>query len=397
MVKKERPRIINKTVLTKMLPQSYQACFQNQLKATQYVTLQILVGLLQFYKQVSIELLATLMPEPILFESRRRSLQRFLVVPQLNIKSLWFPVVKHFLRNHFKKTRTLTLAIDRTQWRNRNLFVVSLIWDQRAIPIYWLILSKQGASNLREQQALLKPVFQLLKNYKIILLGDREFGSVGLANWLKQKSVYFCLRQKQGQYIQPSGSEFKRLESLGLAPGISCYLEDVKVTKQKGFNQFNIAAKWKRGYRQAAPKEGWYILTNMESEKAAVKAYKSRGGIEAMFKDCKTGGYNLEGTHASEERLINLVLLIALAYICALVQGRKIKQKKVHQYVGRVKESHRRYRRHSTFWVGLYGELWLSSLELCPDLVAQLMQLKPNKRTSFQRGQRALQLIQSAL
>jgi hypothetical protein len=397
MVKKERPRIVNKTVLTKMLPQSYQTCFQHQLKATQYVTLQILVGLLQFYKQVSIELLATLMPEPILFESRRRSLQRFLVVPQLNIKSLWFPVVKHFLRSHFKKTCPLTLAIDRTQWRNRNLFVVSLIWDQRAIPIYWLILSKQGASNLREQQALLKPVFQLLKNYKIILLGDREFGSVGLANWLKHKGVYFCLRQKQGQYIQQSGSEFKRLESLGLSPGISCYLEDVKVTKQKGFNHFNIAAKWKRGYRQAAPKEGWYILTNLESEKAAVKAYKSRGGIEAMFKDCKTGGYNLEGTHASEERLINLVLLIAIAYICAVIQGREIKQKKVQKYVGRVKEYRRRYRRHSTFWVGLYGELWLSSLDLCPDLVAQLMRLKPNKREHFQRGQRAAKLIQSTL
>jgi hypothetical protein len=37
MVKKERPRIVNKTVLTKMLPQSYQTCFQHQLKATQYV------------------------------------------------------------------------------------------------------------------------------------------------------------------------------------------------------------------------------------------------------------------------------------------------------------------------------------------------------------------------
>ena len=34
MVKKERPRIVNKTVLTKMLPQSYQTCFQHQLKAT---------------------------------------------------------------------------------------------------------------------------------------------------------------------------------------------------------------------------------------------------------------------------------------------------------------------------------------------------------------------------
>jgi hypothetical protein len=34
---------------------------------------------------------------------------------------------------------------------------------------------------------------------------------------------------------------------------------------------------------------------------------------------------------------------------------------------------------------------------LCPDLVAQLMRLKPNKREHFQRGQRAAKLIQSTL
>jgi hypothetical protein len=36
---------------------------------------------------------------------------------------------------------------------------------------------------------------------------------------------------------------------------------------------------------------------------AAVKAYSKRSGIEAMFKDCKTGGYNLEKCQASKKRL----------------------------------------------------------------------------------------------
>jgi hypothetical protein len=29
-------------------------------------------------------------------------------------------------------------------------------------------------------------------------------------------------------------------------------------------------------------------------------------GIEAMFKDCKSGGYNLEGSRANNQRLTNL-------------------------------------------------------------------------------------------
>jgi hypothetical protein len=39
----------------------------------------------------------------------------------------------------------------------------------------------------------------------------------------------------------------------------------------------------------------------------AVKAYKKRFGTEAMFRDCKTGGYNLEGSQASPDKLVRLM------------------------------------------------------------------------------------------
>ena len=98
----------------KMLPSSYQICFQQQLKKTEYLTLTILVFLLQTHKQVSIELLATLMPYPIMFESRRRGIQRFLKLPILKIEKLWFPLIKYILRMHFKNKKQLMVAIDRT-------------------------------------------------------------------------------------------------------------------------------------------------------------------------------------------------------------------------------------------------------------------------------------------
>ena len=81
-----------------MLPTSYQICFQKQLKNTEYLTLSILVFLLQLKKQVSIESLATLMPYPILFESRRRGIQRFLNLPILNVENLCFSLIKYILR-----------------------------------------------------------------------------------------------------------------------------------------------------------------------------------------------------------------------------------------------------------------------------------------------------------
>ncbi len=97
-----------------MFPQFYQIHLEKKLKSAEYLTLKILVYLLQSQKQVSIELLATLMPYPIQFESRRRSLQRFLKLDSLNIESLWFPLVKEILQAKFKKSKPLKLVIDRT-------------------------------------------------------------------------------------------------------------------------------------------------------------------------------------------------------------------------------------------------------------------------------------------
>jgi len=73
-----------------MFPQFYLLHIQRQLKNTEYLNLKILVYLWQSQKQVSIELLATLMPNPYQFESRRRSVQRFLKLSSLNFESLWF-------------------------------------------------------------------------------------------------------------------------------------------------------------------------------------------------------------------------------------------------------------------------------------------------------------------
>jgi hypothetical protein len=51
--------------------------------------------------------------------------------------------------------------------------------------------------------------------------------------------------------------------------------------------------------------------------KNAIAIYNQRYRIEATFKDCKTGGYNLERCQASADKLIALIILIALAMTAA--------------------------------------------------------------------------------
>lgn len=114
-----------------------------------------------------------------------------------------------------------------------------------------------------------------------------------------------------------------------------------------------------------------------------------------MFRDCKSGGYNIEETHVSEKRLNTLILLIAIAYTSAIIQGGFIKRMGVQKYVCRVKEPKRIERRHSSFYVGLYGQTWVESVEQYAQEVAELMRLSINKQEYYQRGQRAVKLIKS--
>jgi hypothetical protein len=140
--------------------------------------------------------------------------------------------------------------------------------------------------------------------------------------------------------------------------------------------------------------EGWYILTNLSQIEEVIKVYQARFGIEALFKDCKTGGYNLSGSKASVERLTRLVLLIAIAYTCACLKGDKTRSSGQQKYVCRLNELKRTQRRHSNFWIGLYGQMWIIGWEFCQRWVEQLMQLSRNKLPYFQRGFRAMEEIQ---
>jgi hypothetical protein len=127
-----------------MLPKFYQNCFQKLLTPAQYKMLEILIMLLQFHKTVTIEKLATVFPQPIKFESRRRSIQRFLLLPKLSIQYLWFPIIKRWVKNSRKsQEKQLIFAIDRTQWRCENVFVVSLIEQKRAIRCLLAIVTKK--------------------------------------------------------------------------------------------------------------------------------------------------------------------------------------------------------------------------------------------------------------
>lgn len=380
-----------------MLPSFYHDILEKYLNPQQLFTLQMLVWLLQSQKQVRIERLAATLPLTILQNSRRRHIQRFLSIKALSILVIWFPIIREVISRQIKAGTQLIIALDRTQWKEYNVLMVSAIYQKRAFPIFWTLLDKQGASNLAEQQQVLRPVIRLVKKYKLVIIGDREFHSIELAQWLHSQHLSFVLRQKGNTTFREKKQPFQTLNSIPVQPGIHLFYPQINLTQNKGFSRFNLVASWKRKYKGKQEDEPWYLLTNLPDLKSANKIYGQRYGIEAMFKDCKTGGYNLEGSQASPDKLIALMILIALAMTSAWLQGKRTKLQGQEKYVCRLQETGRTRRRHSNFWIGLYGENWLIAFDYCQEWVESMIGLVRNKKSFYQRGLRAIKLIQQPL
>ena len=65
----------------------------------------------------------------------------------------------------------------------------------------------------------------------------------------------------------------------------------------------------------------------------------------------------------------------------------------IQKYIGRLTESKRSERRHSSFWIGLYGQSWVVGMEFCQNVVNELMAIRHNKLPFFQKGLRAMSLV----
>ena len=205
------------------------------------------------------------------------------------------------------------------------------------------------------------------------------------------------MRQKKDTNFRQKRQKFQCLSNIKVVPGQRNFLSEINITQKKGFGRFNLAVYWKRKYRGKQEKAPWYLLTNLSDLETALIVYQKRFGIEAMFKDCKTGGYNLEGCKASPDKLLRIILLIARAMTSAWLQGERTAVLGKSPYICRPKETERTKRRHSKFWIGLYGHNWIVAFHECHEWVQELIDCLSNKRAFYQRGLRAMTLIQQAL
>ena len=89
------------------------------------------------------------------------------------------------------------IVIDRTQWKENNLILVSLVYKRRAIPVYGAWLPKKGNSHLEQQKEVLDPVYS---SFYIGLHGQ---------NWL-DSLTFFQDEMEQLMFFSPHKHSYYR-------------------------------------------------------------------------------------------------------------------------------------------------------------------------------------------
>lgn len=239
------------------------------------------------------------------------------------------------------------LIMDATQVNGRlHLLFVALAYRGRALPLGWLMLTKGSvSSSFAEQKKLLDRVAQCLpNNAEVVLLGDREYGSVALIRYCLKRKWRFCLRAKKSRAILCTDGRKMSLRSLALAPGQRLYVTGSSLPEIPEA-KLQIACGWSTEDKDDEP---WYILTDLPADHQVLALYARRFCIEEMFRDFKEYGFRLETTRIKDpERFSRLLLGVCLAYVWLLNAGIWVSKNGLRKLVDR-----RAVRQLSYFQIG---------------------------------------------
>ena len=226
------------------------------------------------------------------------------------------------------------LIIDRTQWKEINIFFLSVELNGVAIPVLWNLLEKKGNTNVLEKKDLLEDYINLFGIENInYLIADREFIGKEWFSWLNDLKIKFLIRIKSN-FILENGIKRSKVKNM-----FRYY-----ATKEKIVSLFGIELKLigKRINKKDL------VITATNNPDLLLSDYSNRWLIENMFACFKKKGFNLESTKMTDNYKIDkLIGFISITYLWCILTGLHFK----HKFSKKRKDNN--YRRKSIFKSGL--------------------------------------------
>lgn len=272
-------------------------------------------------------------------DSIQKKLWRFFNNPYFNGIDFFNHSIKYII-NNLKSLRhnKLTVFIDHMFIRNNFVILMfSLKVGSSSIPI-WFKCDKTKSNRHHEIDELTKKclfsekvifsavndVINLLSSFNvpITFIADRWFCNLKLMKTIEDLGHFFCIRAKVNSNIRflmydkkEKHKVYKNFSDLKVWKHKALYYENIPF----GSFEFKCNLSIARGKLSDDP---WFILSNIEPN-MALREYAHRfGGIETLFKNQKSNGFNLEKTKTKNlHALENLYSLVCFATVWLVIIG----------------------------------------------------------------------------
>jgi hypothetical protein len=245
-------------------------------------------------------------------KSKERYISRWLSNPKIDPTQAMAGFMPEILLSAGSGDRTVVLMLDQSKVASEfECLMVSLRVGERAIPVAWKVVETEGAIGFDVQKPLLETVAAMIpKGIKILLAGDRFYGTAALIGWCKKHGWDYRIRLKSNLTLIHEDAEITTGEAARMK--LSALLN-----ARFGGITTNIGILHEEGH-----KEPWIIAMNEKPSKGRVLDYGMRWGIEPMFSDFKSRGFGITNTHLQHpDRIERLILVLTIAIFWAVSTG----------------------------------------------------------------------------
>lgn len=282
-------------------------------------TLIIITQALLDVKRAVLSELAREIALPIKFKYRLQRVWRFFAKTAFDYQIPCQALIVWTL-TALKDRKYLEIILDWTQIRQDHVFVFSIPYHKRSIPLFWLVAAADDYSpNQLERESIIKflgIVPQALRD-KLVFVGDRGFAKVAFLRFLNDFRVKFVIRVCGKVWFQ-SKSYKGLIRNVPLSSSRIKWFSGIRYQKRAGM-ALHLLLKY-------AKDDPWYLVSNIDDGSEVLMIYRRRMTIEEGFRDMKDGLLFKRLRLSRVDKVGKMLLAGVLAYLFALMIGSQAEQ-----------------------------------------------------------------------
>lgn len=266
----------------------------------------IVVGMLQS-ESCHLSQIANNLPMQSKATSRVTLLRRWLMNSHVKVWSFYKKVLEHVFA-HWTSVSAIIILDGVMLFGDRwQVFRVSLLHGNRAIPLAWTVVEGKGLVKVTKLKSMLEKAQRFLKKHvkEVLFLADAGFRDWDWAELCTKLGWNYGIRVACNTYLTLPNGTLDRLDRL-VPKNQNRYFQNALLTKEAKW-QTNVSVTWTTD-KDGKP-EMVAVMTNQIACRARLREYAKRMSIEQSFRDDKSGGFDLEHTRLQHAERVNRLLL----------------------------------------------------------------------------------------